>query len=185
MRSSSANAEMKATVGAQSAGISTLCAIPCHSTPFSPDWTSAAPISPPIRACDDDEGNPSHHVKRFQTIAPATAASTVFGVARPVSMIPFPTVFATAVVTKAPARLAIAAIRTASLGERARVEIEVATAFAVSWKPDRKSTRLNSSHMSTSYAVICLTKKKKRVYLSLKIRKIQKGEKTRTTIKST
>src|SRR5438477_2728577 len=28
------------------------------------------------------------------------------------------------------------------------------------WK-DRKSTRLNSSHMSTSYAVFCLKKKKK------------------------
>src|SRR6266480_855010 len=26
-------------------------------------------------------------------------------------------------------------------------------------KPDRKSTRLNSSHMSTSYAVFCLKKK--------------------------
>src|SRR4051812_49859030 len=27
--------------------------------------------------------------------------------------------------------------------------------------PDRKSTRLNSSHMSISYAVFCLTKKKR------------------------
>src|SRR5699024_12043584 len=30
--------------------------------------------------------------------------------------------------------------------------------------PDRKSTRLNSSHVSTSYAVFCL-KKKKKIYL--------------------
>src|SRR6266542_7009143 len=29
------------------------------------------------------------------------------------------------------------------------------------WKPDRKSTRLNSSHGSISYAVFCLKKKKK------------------------
>src|SRR5690242_21317284 len=29
-------------------------------------------------------------------------------------------------------------------------------------KPDRKSTRLNSSHMSISYAVFCLKKKKKK-----------------------
>src|SRR5438477_6593603 len=29
-------------------------------------------------------------------------------------------------------------------------------------EPDRKSTRLNSSHMSISYAVFCLKKKKKR-----------------------
>src|SRR5690242_21325835 len=30
----------------------------------------------------------------------------------------------------------------------------------VIWNPDRKSTRLNSSHMSISYAVFCLKKKK-------------------------
>src|SRR5690242_21625675 len=29
--------------------------------------------------------------------------------------------------------------------------------------PDRKSTRLNSSHMSISYAVFCLKKKKKKI----------------------
>src|SRR5437899_12998786 len=29
-------------------------------------------------------------------------------------------------------------------------------------KPDRKSTRLNSSHLGISYAVFCLKKKKKR-----------------------
>src|SRR5690242_21288082 len=33
----------------------------------------------------------------------------------------------------------------------------------VAWSPDRKSTRLNSSHMSISYAVFCL-KKKKMIY---------------------
>src|SRR6266480_6647153 len=33
-------------------------------------------------------------------------------------------------------------------------------------RPDRKSTRLNSSHMSISYAVFCLKKKKKH-YISL------------------
>src|SRR6266480_5129207 len=30
------------------------------------------------------------------------------------------------------------------------------------YQPDRKSTRLNSSHMSISYAVFCLKKKKKK-----------------------
>src|SRR5690242_21307192 len=33
--------------------------------------------------------------------------------------------------------------------------------FHLSGKGDRKSTRLNSSHMSISYAVFCLKKKKK------------------------
>src|SRR5690242_21961094 len=32
---------------------------------------------------------------------------------------------------------------------------------------DRKSTRLNSSHMSISYAVFCLKKKKKTTHISL------------------
>src|SRR2546430_16198832 len=30
------------------------------------------------------------------------------------------------------------------------------------WRPDRKSTRLNSSHSQISYAVFCLKKKKKK-----------------------
>src|SRR5205807_9538581 len=30
------------------------------------------------------------------------------------------------------------------------------------WQPDRKSTRLNSSHLVISYAVFCLKKKKKK-----------------------
>ncbi len=116
-----------------------MCASPFHWTPFEPDWTSAAPTSPPISACDELEGRPSHHVRRFQTIAPMSAASTVFSFARPVSIIPLPTVFATAVVTNAPARFATAATATASRGESARVEIDVATAFAVSWNPFVKS----------------------------------------------
>src|SRR3712207_7501970 len=33
---------------------------------------------------------------------------------------------------------------------------------AVARRPDRKSTRLNSSHANISYAVFCLKKKKKR-----------------------
>src|SRR5256885_7856411 len=36
-----------------------------------------------------------------------------------------------------------------------------ASAFAASASPDRKSTRLNSSHLVISYAVFCLKKKKK------------------------
>src|SRR5690242_21958012 len=40
---------------------------------------------------------------------------------------------------------------------------QVLATMASAWKdPDRKSTRLNSSHMSISYAVFCLKKKKKK-----------------------
>src|SRR5699024_12854753 len=35
------------------------------------------------------------------------------------------------------------------------------------WRPDRKSTRLNSSHVSISYAVFCLKKKKKQLHYQI------------------
>src|SRR3712207_7057976 len=35
------------------------------------------------------------------------------------------------------------------------------------WEPDRKSTRLNSSHANISYAVFCLKKKNKKVIQKL------------------
>src|ERR671930_2091605 len=108
MRSTSANAPAKPTAGETAPGTITFSQTPGHWTPAEPDWTSAAPTRPPISACDEEDGSPNHHVSRFHAIAPTTAASTVFGVARPVSMIPFPTVFATAVVTNAPARFATA-----------------------------------------------------------------------------
>src|SRR2546426_1898777 len=40
-----------------------------------------------------------------------------------------------------------------------------AVAEAIS-RPDRKSTRLNSSHLVISYAVFCLKKKKKKTHVS-------------------
>ena len=92
-------------------------------------------------------------MNRFQAIAPKSAASTVVSVASDVSMIPFPTVFATAVVTNAPARFATAAISTAIRGESARVETDVATALAVSWKPFVKSKPRATTTTKTSRAV--------------------------------
>ena len=85
----------------------------------------------------------------FQLIAPMSAARIVSCVASPVSMIPWPTVFATAVVTNAPARFASAATVTACRGVSARVETEVATAFAVSWKPFVKS-KASAVRMTTT-----------------------------------
>src|SRR5690625_5529518 len=38
----------------------------------------------------------------------------------------------------------------------------VQTAASVEWTVDRKSTRLNSSHVANSYAAFCLKKKKKK-----------------------
>src|SRR5690242_21294595 len=54
--------------------------------------------------------------------------------------------------------------------ERAMLEGgEVRNAELVLKRKDRKSTRLNSSHMSISYAVFCLKKKKKIVVLKAEI----------------
>src|ERR687884_205534 len=128
MRSRSRKAAAKAIAGAASAGMTTLCAIPCQSTPFEPDWTSAAPTRPPISACEELEGRPNHQVRRFQAIAPKRAAISVCCVARFASMSPLATFFATAVVTKAPARLATAATSTATRGVTALV-LEVAELY--------------------------------------------------------
>src|SRR5438477_9688694 len=44
--------------------------------------------------------------------------------------------------------------------------------FMTASRKDRKSTRLNSSHMSISYAVFCLKKKKKNINKKKIIKKI-------------
>src|SRR5688500_19598496 len=49
--------------------------------------------------------------------------------------------------------------------------------FAIENAPDRKSTRLNSSHLVISYAVFCLKKKKN------KVRSTRDGEKKNREIK--
>ena len=67
------------------------------------------------------------------------------------STMSFAIVAATLSETNAPAKLSIAAIRTAVLGESAFVEIDVATAFAVSWKPFVKSK--NSATATTATRV--------------------------------
>src|SRR2546426_3650759 len=41
---------------------------------------------------------------------------------------------------------------------------------------DRKSTRLNSSHLVISYAVFCLKKKKKKKTMTMRVRDIMKDE---------
>src|SRR5690349_22530773 len=47
-------------------------------------------------------------------------------------------------------------------GFKCGTEAEMALAFSIASITDRKSTRLNSSHVEISYAVFCLKKKKKK-----------------------
>src|SRR5579859_4460252 len=103
-------------------------------------WAAqAAPTKPPIRACDELEGSARRQVVRFQTIAPIRAENTTVVVVAWVETMPLAIVVATRSEMKAPAKFRSAEKTTASRGGIARVEIVVATAFAVSWKPFVKS----------------------------------------------
>ena len=72
-------------------GRMTFCQMPDHSRLLSSRTGRARRRrAPPTRAWVELDGRPSHQVMRFQTIAPSSAASTVFSVARPVSIEPLP-----------------------------------------------------------------------------------------------
>ncbi len=138
---------MKARIGATRAGTITFSISPSPNTASGPAATSAAPTSPPINACEDDDGSPNHQVARFQAMAPIKPAKTIGNVTSSASTMPLATVAATSSEMKAPRKLSTAASATAVRGCIARVEIDVATALAVSWKPLVKS---NASAVPTT-----------------------------------
>src|SRR4051812_27141561 len=70
--------------------------------------------------------------------------------------------FVRRVVSDAPATAVVDAVSVAPLDPAPGTGFTIADA-----EEDRKSTRLNSSHMSISYAVFCLKKKKKRHHASV------------------
>ena len=98
---------------------------------------SAAPQSPPIRACDDDDGRPRHQVSRFHSEAPMSAPAQMATPVAPIgtSMMSAPIVFATRTPAKPPSRFITAASTSAIRGVSERVDTEVAMALAASWKP--------------------------------------------------
>ncbi|PYO89592.1 MAG: hypothetical protein DMD58_09005 [Gemmatimonadetes bacterium] len=98
-----------------------------------PAFATAAPAYPPISACDEEVGRPSHHVTRSQTIAPVRPPSTTVESTTLRSMRPLPTVFAIAVPnTNAATKFQNAAQTTAALGDSTRVDTTVAMEFAAS-----------------------------------------------------
>src|SRR5215218_1733591 len=104
-----------------------------------PPLATPAPANPPIRACDEEVGSPSHQVRRFQEMAPTSPAKTTASLTTPGSTV-LPTVLATPVWnTTTAAKLKKAAHRTASRGVSTRVETTVAIELAASWKPLVKS----------------------------------------------
>ena len=116
----------------------------------------ADPTRPPIRAWDELDGSPKYQVIRFQPIAPISPAKTTVGVIAPVFTMPLPTVAATLSEMNAPAKLNSAAKPTASRGDIARVEIDVATTLAVSWKPLVKSNASAVAMTRTNTTSLCI-----------------------------
>ena len=100
------------------------------------DYTSAAPIIPPIRACDELVGMPKYQVIMFQLQAPNKAPKITVLSIMWISMIPLPTVLATCRPMKenrtSDRNSKNAAHRTALPGESTRVETMVAIALAES-----------------------------------------------------
>jgi hypothetical protein len=120
---------------------------PVASTARAPSAAKAEPTTPPISACELDEGRPKYQVSRFQPIAPIRPAKTMAGVMSWAVTMPEAIVAATSSERKAPTKFSTPAMPTATRGAIARVEIEVATALAVSWKPFVKS---NASAAATT-----------------------------------
>src|SRR5919112_315649 len=148
---------VNARIGATMPGTSTFSMRPSPKIASGPSATNAAPTTPPISACDELDGRPSHQVARFHAIAPIRPANTAVVVIAPASTMPLATVAATFSEMNAPAKFRMADIATAVRGDIARVDTEVAIAFAVSWKPLVKSkasavattiTRTTSSPMA-------------------------------------
>src|SRR3954447_19617610 len=140
-------AAANASTGATAAGTSTFSTIPSTLTAPGPWAPNAAPMSPPISACDEDDGRPAHHVARFHAIAPTSPANTTVVVIAPASTMPDPTVAATFSEMNAPAKFRTADEATAKRGDIARVDTDVAIALAVSWNPLVKS---NASAVTTT-----------------------------------
>ena len=88
-------------------------------------------------------------MNRFHRIAPTSPAKITTGVILASFTRPLEIVLATSTERKAPTRLSTPATATATLGRRAPVAMEVAIAFAVSWKPLVKS-KINAVTMTTT-----------------------------------
>src|SRR3954449_57715 len=140
-------AATNASTGATAAGTSTFSTMPSTLMASGPSATNAAPIRPPISACDELDGRPAHQVAMFHAIAPTRPANTTVVVTAPASTMPEPTVAATFSEMNAPAKFSTADRATANRGDMARVDTDVAIALAVSWKPFVKS---NASAVPTT-----------------------------------
>src|ERR1700680_2389833 len=115
---------------------------PLQTAAESPALAMPPPTSPPIKACELEDGMPNPHVIRFQTIAPTRAAKMTGTSITLGSMIPVPMVWATlSPNTRKATKLKNAAQNTAYCGRSTRVDTIVAIELAASCNPLRKSNR--------------------------------------------
>src|SRR5450631_4606636 len=113
---------------------------PLQTAAESPALAMPPPTSPPIKACELEDGIPSPQVIRFQTMAPSNAANITCASMTPGSMMPVPMVWATLSPNTAKAtKLKNAAHSTAYCGRSTRVDTIVAIELAASCNPLRKS----------------------------------------------
>ena len=101
-----AAATSAAMIGAKTAGMKTLDATPCQITALPPACTIVAPMTPPIRACEELDGIPRYQVVTFQATPPARPAKTTAMVTSSWLTMPLAMVAATASDRNAPTRLA-------------------------------------------------------------------------------
>src|SRR5215211_5261693 len=112
--------------------------LPRSSAP-KPALATPAPAKPPMSACDEEVGRPSHQVRKFQLTAPMSPAKTTASLTTSGSTV-LPTVLATCVwKTRKAMKLNRAAQTTAIRGVSTRVETTVAIELAAAWKPLVKS----------------------------------------------
>ena len=97
-------------------GCTTLCTTVATARRPTPTAASAAPTSPPMSACDELEGRPNHQVSEVPGDCAEQAREHRLRVVWSGCDDAVPTVFATAVVSSAPARFATAAMSTATAG---------------------------------------------------------------------
>ncbi len=128
------NAPARPMIGEPTRGTTTFVAIASTCTAEAPSAASVAPSSPPISAWLLELGSASRQVIRFQAIPPISAAAMTTWPWPPTGVVtmPLPMVAATSVPVRAPRKFAIAERTMANSGRSARVETEVAIAFAVS-----------------------------------------------------
>jgi hypothetical protein len=125
-------ATASARTGAITDGTMTSPMRPSTVTASNPAATITAPTTPPMSACDDEEGMLSRHVRRFQKMRPSSPARMIAGVIASGSTMSSAIVAATFSEMKAPTKFSSAASPAATLGFRAVVAIDVAMALAVS-----------------------------------------------------